>query len=100
MKVLNPADVVQRTLAGIGPRAGWGKFPDSGSPRMLSPQGCRHALSDIARCALLRAVKAPLRDLVDTPDNLAEFAEEVLEAIIAHGDLLELPEVVSSAERR
>jgi hypothetical protein len=52
-----------------------------------------------SRGALLRAVIEPLRDLVDTPDVLAEVAEGVLEAVIAHGDLLELAEVVSSAER-
>ena len=49
--------------------------------------------------ALLRAVTEPLEDLVDEPDALAQRAGDVLEAVIAHGDLMELPEVVSLGER-
>ena len=52
-----------------------------------------------SRAALLRAVTGPLEDLVDEPDVLAQRADDVLEAVIAHGDLLELPEVASLGER-
>ncbi|MYD53271.1 MAG: hypothetical protein F4W96_03040 [Chloroflexi bacterium] len=47
----------------------------------------------------MRAVIEPLREVVDPPDLLTELVEDVLEAVIAHGDLLELPEVASTAER-
>ena len=46
-----------------------------------------------SRPALLRAVVEPLAELVDEPDMLARRAGEVLEAAIAHGDLMELPDV-------
>ena len=98
MKVLSRTEVVQRTVQELG----LGRNPRS----LLTREAIACSLRRVAgmhcptsRGALLRAVIEPLRDLIDVPDGVAEMAEEVLEAVIAHGDLLELPEVVSSAER-
>lgn len=98
MRVLNGSEVVQRTLQELG----LGQNPTSLLTRAALACSLRRVAGmhcPTSRGALLRAVVEPLRDLVDTPDVLAEVAEEVLEAVIAHGDLLELPEVVSSADR-
>ena len=98
MKVLNRTEVVQRTLEELG----LGQNPASLLTREALACSFRRVAGmhcPTSRGALLRAVIEPLRDLIDTPDVLTEIAEEVLEAVIAHGDLLELPEVGSSAER-
>lgn len=42
----------------------------------------------------------PLKELVEEPEVLSRRADEVLEALISHGDLLELPEVAHHGERR
>ena len=98
MRVLNFGDVVQRTLRelGLGPS----------QTTLLTREALACSLRRVAgmhcptsRGALLRAVIEPFRDLVDDPDLLAELTDEVLEAVIAHGDLLELQEVVSTSER-
>lgn len=98
MKVLSRAEVVQRTLRELG----LGRNPAS----LLTREALACALRRVAgmhcptsRGALRRAVIEPLADLIDTADGLDELVDEVLEAVIAHGDLLELPEVASSAER-
>jgi hypothetical protein len=41
----------------------------------------------------VRAVVRPLRGLVSDLDRAKELAEETLEAMISHGDILEEPEV-------
>ena len=52
----------------------------------------------VSRSALVRVATEPLRDLVDDPGSLNQRVEEVLEAVIAHGDLIELPEVAPLGE--
>lgn len=98
MRVLNRAAVVQRTRQELG----LGPSPASLVTREALACSLRRVAGmhcPTSRGALLRAVIEPLGDLIDTPDSVAEIADEVLEAVIAHGDLLELPEVASSAER-
>ena len=98
MKVLSRTDVVSGALRELG----LGLSPASLLTREALACSLRRAAGmhcPTSRGALLRAVTEPLRDLIDTPDVLDDIAEEVLEAVIAHGDLLELPEVASSVER-
>ena len=52
------------------------------------------------RAALVRAVTEPLQGVAEEPATLAESTEEILEALIAHGDLMELPEVGPPGERQ
>ena len=98
MKIISRTEVVSGTLQDLG------LGPDPAN--LLTREAVACSLRRVAgmycptsRGALLRAVIEPLWDLVDTPDFLSELVEEVLEAVIAHGDLLELPEVASTAER-
>ena len=98
VRVLSRSEVIQRSLMelGLGQDPGGLTAPEAlaCSLRRLAGMYC-----PTSRAALLRAVTGPLEDLVDEPDVLAERADDVLEAVIAHGDLLELPEVASLGER-
>ena len=98
MKVLTQNEVAVGTLRDLG--------LGRDLTNLLTREAVACALRRVAgmycptsRGALRRAVIEPLRGLVDNPDLLSELVEEVLEAVIAHGDLLELPEVASTAER-
>lgn len=60
----------------------------------------RRAASYLCPCSaptLVRAVVLPLRGLVTDLDNAKELVEQTLEAMIAHGDLLEQPDVQDGA---
>ena len=66
---------------------------------LTTPEGLagalRRAASYLCPCSaatLVRAVVRPLRGLVPDLDKAKEFVYETLEAIIAHGDVLEQPE--------
>ena len=68
-----------------------------------SPEGLagalRRAASYVCPCSeatLLRAVVDPLRCLVPDLDTTRDLAEETLEALIAHGDVLEQPEITET----
>lgn len=67
---------------------------------LTTPEGLagalRRAASYLCPCAaatLVRAVVRPLRGLVPDLEQAKELAEETLEAMISHGDILEVPEV-------
>jgi hypothetical protein len=67
---------------------------------LTTPEGLagalRRAASYLCPCSsatLVRAVVRPLRGLVPDLDKALELVEETLEAMVAHGDLLEQPEV-------
>lgn len=67
---------------------------------LATPEGhagaLRRAASYLCPCSaatLVRAVVRPLRGLVSDLDTEKERAEETLEAMISHGDILEQPEV-------
>ena len=67
---------------------------------LTTPEGLagalRRAASYLCPCSaatLVRAVVRPLRGLVPDLDKAKELVEETLEAMIAHGDVLEQPEV-------
>ncbi|XXF79750.1 hypothetical protein P2318_08310 [Myxococcaceae bacterium GXIMD 01537] len=71
---------------------------------LTTPEGLagalRRAASYLCPCSaatLVRAVVRPLRGLVPDLDKAEELIEETLEAMIAHGDLLEQPEVQGDA---
>jgi hypothetical protein len=56
----------------------------------------RRAASYLCPCSaatLVRAVVAPLRGIVPDLDAAKEFAESTLEALVAHGDVLEQPDL-------
>jgi len=60
----------------------------------------RRAASYLCPCSaatLVRSVVRPLRGLVPDLDKAKELVEETLEAMIAHGDLLEQPEIHEGA---
>jgi hypothetical protein len=60
----------------------------------------RRAATYLCPCSaatLIRAVVRPLRGLVPDLDKAKELAEETLEAMIAHGDVLEEPELQEGA---
>ena len=62
----------------------------------------RRAAGFLCPCSgrtLLRAVVEPLRDLVDDFETLRNACDEVLEALVGHGDLLEFP-IPDSEEAR
>jgi hypothetical protein len=66
---------------------------------LTTPEGLagalRRAASYLCPCSaatLVRAVVRPLRGLVPDLDKTKELAEDQLDAMIAHGDVLELPE--------
>jgi len=61
----------------------------------------RRAASFLCPCAaatLVRGVVRPLRGLVDDLDAVKALAEETLEAMIAHGDIHENPEVTEEPD--
>ena len=67
---------------------------------LTTPEGLagalRRAASYLCPCSaatLVRAVVRPLRGLVPDLEKTKELVEETLEAIVAHGDVLEQPEV-------
>ena len=98
MRVLSSFEVAQRTLRDLG------LGPDPAGTLIRETLACSFRRvagvhCPTSRSALLRAVIEPLRNLFDTPDSLEAIAAEVLEAVIAHGDLLELPEVSSLTNR-
>jgi hypothetical protein len=73
---------------------------DPDSVDLTTPTGLagalRRAASYLCPCSaatLVRAVVGPLRGLVPDLDKAQELVEETLEAMIAHGDVLEHPEV-------
>ena len=98
VRILSRSEVIQRSLQELGLGAAPG---DLSAPEALACSLRRVAgmYCPTSRAALLRAVTEPLEDLVDEPDVLAQRADDVLEAVIAHGDLLELPEVAFLGER-
>jgi hypothetical protein len=68
-----------------------------------SPEGLacalRRAANYVCPCSeatLLRAVVGPLRGLVSDLDAIRYLAEETLEALVAHGDVLEQPEITGA----
>ena len=71
-----------------------------GSPEALAAMLRRVAgmYCPASRSALIRATIEPLRDLVVDSAILHQRTSEVLEAAIAHGDLIELPEVTLLGE--
>lgn len=67
---------------------------------LTTPEGLagalRRAASYLCPCSattLVRAVVRPLRGLVPDLEKAKELAEETLEAMVSHGDILEQPEV-------
>jgi hypothetical protein len=67
---------------------------------LMTPEGLagalRRAASYLCPCSastLVRAVVGPLRGLVPDLDAAKELVEETLEAMTAHGDVLEQPEI-------
>jgi hypothetical protein len=71
---------------------------------LTTPEGLagalRRAASYLCPCSaatLVRAVVRPLRGLVPDLDKAKELVKETLEAMIAHGDVLEQPEVQGDA---
>lgn len=67
---------------------------------LTTPEGLagalRRAASYLCPCSaatLVRAVVRPLRGLVPDLDQAKEFVEDTLDAMVAHGDVLEQPEV-------
>ena len=98
MRAVSRAEVVQRNLRELG----LGLTPaDVSTPEALAGSLRRAAgmYCPTSRGALRKAVIEPLEALVDDPDLLSQRSDEVLEALIAHGDLLELTEVVPLGER-
>ena len=94
VRALSRAQVVERNLRELG-------LP-SDSANLSSSEALACSLRRAAgiycptsRGALRNAVIEPLEGLVADSEPLAERADEVLEALIAHGDLLELTEVTS-----
>jgi len=71
---------------------------------LTTPEGLagalRRAASYLCPCSastLVRAVVRPLRGLVPDLDKAKELAEDTLDAMVAHGDVLEQPEVQEDA---
>jgi len=61
----------------------------------------RRAASFLCPCApstLVRSVVGPLRGLVDNIDTTKELVEEVLESVIAHGDIIEQRELAEGKD--
>lgn len=72
---------------------------------LMTPEGLagalRRAASYLCPCSaatLVRAVVRPLRGLVPDLDHARELVEDTLDAMVAHGDLLEQPEVQDGAQ--
>src|ERR1700722_16137857 len=77
---------------------------DPEASHLTAPEGLagalRRAASYLCPCSsatLVRAVVRPLRGLVRDLDDARELVEETLEAMIAHGDVLEQPELQGDA---
>lgn len=71
---------------------------------LTTPEGLAGALRRVASylcpCSaptLVRSVVRPLRGLVPDLEKAKELAEETLEAMISHGDILEQPELLDGA---
>ncbi len=100
MKLRGRYDVVRDSLRELG-------LDPSLEGGLAAPEALASSLRRAAgmycpasRAALVRVVTEPLRDLVDDPNALTQRAGDVLEAVIAHGDLMELPEVEPPRELR
>ena len=88
MKALSSSDVHARAIQALGldPTA-----LDLGTTEALAA-AIRRAAGFYCPCSpatLMRAVLRPLDGLVDNPTLIREAADEALEALVAHGDLLE-----------
>lgn len=92
MKRLSVAEVHAHKVAELG--------LDPNEVDLTSPEGfagaLRRAASFLCPCSaatLLRAVVAPLRGIATNLDEAKELAESTLEALVAHGDLHEQPDL-------
>ena len=92
MKRLTVAEVHAHKVAELG--------LDPAAVNLTTPEGfagaLRRAASYLCPCSaatLVRAVVAPLRGIVSDLDAAKELAESTLEALVAHGDVLEQPDL-------
>jgi hypothetical protein len=96
MKIVGPEVVHARMVAelGLDPAA-----LDLTSVEAIA-QALRRAAGLFCPCTaatLVRGVVNPLEGLVDDSEKLRECVEDTLDALVAHGDLLELAEIDSNA---
>lgn len=96
MRQLSAAEVHARKIRELG--------LDPDALDLETPEGLagalRRAASYLCPCSpatLVRAVVRPLRGLVPDLDKTKQFVEETLEGMIAHGDILEQPELQEGA---
>src|SRR5205809_966457 len=92
IKRISAAEVHARSVAALG--------LDSNALDLLSTEAISEALRRAARfqcpCTaptLVASVVEPLRALISDMDAAKALVEEVLEAVVAHGDIVEEPEV-------
>jgi hypothetical protein len=95
MKAINPSALVRIKTAELGLN------PEKYSLESAEGIACalRRAAAYLAPCSpttLVRAVVSPLEGLVSNLDEKREAVEEILEAVIAHGDIAEHEDILGS----
>jgi len=99
MNPLSPEQVHALKVAELGLDA---SALDLTSPEALAA-ALRRAAGFLCPCAaptLVRAVVRPLEGLASDLDAVRVLVEDTLEAMVAHGDLLEQPEIKTDGERK
>lgn len=93
VQVLTPAEATAAALTNLGLPA-----PGTYASPVAMAESLRRAASLICPCAprtLVLAVADAAKGLVSSVDEYARTASEILEALVAHGDLLETREVMT-----